>query len=99
MNGIIIQRKINKRPAKNIKIWAIIPIEIKKILIMKPIILAKTLEIKTLKNSPMSKPLGYLQLYLRHGETKVKRRFGIEKKYKLNQRKFCQTKNKSLGAS
>jgi len=72
-------------PIANIKIWAKIPTMIKTNLTIAPIILEKTLEIKELKNTSKSNPLGYFQLYLLHGEKNVLSKRGTEKKSALNE--------------
>jgi len=58
MNGSSSQTRKIIAPAKIIKIWKKIPNIIKTILIRAPMILEKIFEIKVLKNSPISNPLG-----------------------------------------
>ena len=58
MKGISTHAKIIMAPAKITKIWNNIPKIIRIILIRAPIILEKIFEIKVLKNSPTSNPLG-----------------------------------------
>ena len=62
-----------------------IPMIIKKDLAITPINLEKILEIKVLKNSPISKALGYLHKYLLQGEKNVLIKRGIEKKLAPNE--------------
>ncbi len=72
-------------PNNKIKNCSTIPIIIKTSLNIVPIILEKTFEIKVLKNSPISKPLGYLHLYLLQGENMVLIKIGTEKKLAPNE--------------
>jgi len=81
MNGDAIQKTKITRPANATKIWKKTPIIIRTILIETPKILETKFEIKALKNSTISKPFGYLQLYLRHGAKNVLSKSPIEKKF------------------
>lgn len=83
--GINIQNKNIIPPTNTTNDCTIIPTIIKKDLIIAPIILEKILEIKVLKNCPRSNPLGYIHLYLLHGEKNVFSKSGTEKKLALNE--------------
>lgn len=58
IKGINIQKNIAIKPIKTINSWTTIPTPIKKILIIAPTILEKTLDTKLLKNSPGLNPFG-----------------------------------------
>lgn len=83
---MIIQNKRMAPPTTNIKLCTTTPDITKKDLTIAPTILEKILEIKVLKNSPTSNPLGYLHLYLLQGEKNVLSKRGTEKKLALNER-------------
>ena len=93
------QSKITTAPAMRIKIWKQMPTIIKTILQRAPMKRENVFETRVLKNPPMSKPLGYAQLYLCHGEKRVFRSRGMEKKLEPKEIKFCQTCSKNFGFS
>jgi len=84
IKGINTQVNITAAPANHIAIKKTTLVIIKKNRHTAPIILEKKLEIKVLKYSAISNPLGYLHLYFLHGEKSVANNRGAEKKSKVN---------------
>ena len=83
-SGTTIQPAKTINPPIIIKIWNMIPVIIKIDLTIAPKILETALEIKVFKISPISNPFGYLQLYFLHGEIKVFKSNGKEKRFVAN---------------